>query len=274
MKHTKNEKRKNTSRGVLTLVVIVAAAVAAIALAAACTCLRDIWREQCVITDMAAQVNINSGKLVKGDVVAETFGLRRGANLATIDFARKRAEALARYPAIRDIHVRRRLPDRVEISITERSPVVRLNLRGRKRDSGRVADNDGVVFQCRRGTSMLPTIREAQAPGTSPGRRLTGRALAALRLVEACREPDLQELGVLDVDLTKVDYLSVTLGNYSTAKIAWRGMDDPTEGTRREMTETLINLRDAVRSKMSSNALIWNATTPGYVYSDTKEKIQ
>lgn len=272
MKNNKIERKKN-GRGVLVLVALALFCAGITGLFAAYGWLRDLWHEQCVLTDVAAQVNINSGKLVKGDVVAEAFGLREGANLAEIDFAEKREHALERYPAIRDIHIRRRLPNRVDITITERTPVVRLNLRGRKGDTGRVADTEGVVFQCRRGTSMLPVVREAQAPGTIPGKRLKGRALAALRLIETCREADFLELGVLEVDTSKADYLCATLGDYSTAKIAWHGMDDPTEGTRREMTDTLVDLRDAIRSKVGAGA-VWNATNPGYVYLDTKEKIQ
>lgn len=273
MKNNRIERKKN-SRGILAVIALIALGAAMIGLFAAYGWLRDLWREQCVITDVAAQVQVNSGKLVKGDVIAETFGLRAGANLATIDFAKRRSEALERYPAIRDINVRRRLPNRVEIAITERTPVVRMNTRGRKVDTGRVADTEGVVFQCRRGTSMLPTIRESQSPATMPGKRLEGRAFAALRLIEACREPDFSELGILEVDVSKTDYLCATLGDYSTAKIAWHGMDNPTEGTRREMLDTLVNLRDAIRSRIGTGAMTWNATNPGYVYSDTKEKIQ
>jgi hypothetical protein len=244
-----------------------------IALACAFTTLRDIWHEQCLVTDVARQVSVTSGKLVKADAITEAFGLGAGANLADIDFAKKRADILARYPAIRDLHIRRRLPDRVEIAITERTPFVRLNLRGQKAASGRVADVEGVVFSCRRGTSMLPVIRET-ATGTPIGKRLSGRALAALRMVEACREPELLELGLLEIDTAKLDYLTATLGDYSTAKVSWPGIDTPGEKSREAMVKTLANLRDAIRSKVGSGAMSWNATNPAFIYSDTKEKIE
>ena len=274
MKRPPKTERRNAIRSFAALLAAILIAAGTVGAFMAYDWLRDLWREQCAITDFASQVRINSGKLVKSDVVAEVFGLRTGANLATIDFAKKRAEALERHPAIRDIHLRRRLPNRVEIAVTERTPVVRMNIRGRKGDTGRVADSEGVVFLCRRGTAMLPTIRESQAPGTMPGKRLSGRTLAALRLVEACRETDFLELGVLDVDASKPDWLLATLGDYSTAKIAWSGMDNPTEGNRGEMLSTLVNLRNAIRSKVGAGAVIWNATNTGFVYSDTKEKIQ
>ena len=277
--------RKNTvekesgGRGAKFAVLAVLAAAAAGAAAFAYTYLRDVWREQCVIDDVSAQVTVHDGKLVKGDVVADALGLKKGANLAEIDFAKSRAEVLSRYPAIRDLTITRRLPNRVEISIEERTPVVRMNIRGHKGDTGRVADTEGVVFQCRRGTGLLPTIREEQAPGTPPGKALKGRALCALKLVEACREPELQELAVLEVDTSKPDYLAATLGrDYSTLKIAWNGMDNPTtEAARRDLTQRLLKLRDVVRCETSAGTKVWNVRdldNPNCVYADTREVIK
>ena len=59
--------------------------------------LRDIYLEQCVITDMAEQVSITSGKMVKADVIAENLGLRKGVNLAKIDFVEKRRAGLEKW---------------------------------------------------------------------------------------------------------------------------------------------------------------------------------
>jgi len=262
--------------------IIVVAVVVLIALASATTFaynyLRDVWREQCVISDVSTQVTVHDGKLVKGDVVADALGLRKGANLAEIDFTKRRAEVLSRYPAIRDLVVTRHLPDSVEISIEEREPVVRMNLKGHKGDTGRVADTEGVVFQCRRGTGILPTIRETESPGTAVGKALKGRALGALKLIEACREPELQELAVLEVDISKPDYLTVTLGrDYSTLKIAWNGMEEPSEASRRDLVQRLTKLRDVMRCETSAGTKVWNARdleNPNCVYADTKEIIR
>ena len=54
--------------------------------------LRDIYLEQCVVEDFQSQVSITSGKMVKADVIAYEFGLRKGANLALIDFSQKRED--------------------------------------------------------------------------------------------------------------------------------------------------------------------------------------
>ena len=277
MKKNKMEKESG-GHGAIFAVAIVLLAAAAAAAAFAYAYLRDVWREQCVIDDVPSQVTVHDGRLVKGDVVADALGLRKGANLAEIDFAKRRADVLARYPAIRDLTITRHLPNRVEISIEEREPVVRMNMRGHKGDTGRVADREGVVFQCRRGTGLLPTIREEQAPGTPVGKQLKGRVLGALRLVEACRDPELQELAVLEVDVSKPDYLMVTLGrDYSTLKIAWNGMENPSPASNGDLTQRLTKLRDAIRSEMGAGAKVWNARdldNPNYVYADTKEIIR
>ena len=110
-------------------------------------------------------------------------------------------------------------------------------------------------------------------PAANPCLRLTGRALAALQLVTLCREPDFSGLGILDVDISKQDYLLAVLGNYQRAKIAWDGMDEPNSTNRRKLVETMSDLRDAVNSAIAARAIIWNATQPGRPTADTKEPI-
>ena len=236
--------------------------------------LKDIYEEQCVIEDPSLQVAISSGKMVKADVLAEEFGLRKGANLATIDFNAKREQILKKIPNLKSISIRRQLPDKVKIVTEERAPVARMNVRGNRHETGRVVDTEGMVFIWQRGTQMLPIIREPQAPGTPPGHRLEGRSLAALRLVESSLEPDRSELGVLEVDVSKPDYLLATLGNYSRAKIAWEGMQDPSPATRAALNQQLDLLVTAIRTRIGENTVIWNATDTtskkGRVYADSK----
>ena len=233
--------------------------------------LRDLWLEQCVVEDPSAQVTISSGKMVKADVLANEFGLRKGANLALIDFDARRREVLKKIPNLRSVKISRKLPDKVAIVAEERTPVARMNVLGRKSETGRVVDTDGVVFVWQRGTQMLPTIRETQAPGTAVGNRLDGRALAALRLIESSQETGRADLGVLEVDISKQDFLLVTLGNYNLAKVAWEGMDDPTPATRKNLDRQLTHLAKAIRSRLGEGATSWDATdtsTPTHIYAN------
>ena len=232
--------------------------------------LRDIYLEQCVITDMASQVSITSGKMVKADVLAENLGLRVGANLALIDFERKREEALRRIPTLRSISISRRLPDKVVVVAEERTPIAKMGLKGKRGLTGRVVDVEGVVFPCMRGTLLLPTIIEPQAPGTAIGCELKGRALAALRLLVTCREPRFMELGVQDVDISRPDYLLATIGsNYSKVKIAWEGMDgDSSPQADADLEWRLSKLREVIRSGAAGPVRLWNATMPDRIFAD------
>ena len=235
--------------------------------------LRDLYLEQCVITDMPSQVRISSGKMVHPSTIAEELGLRPGANLALIDFTAKREELLAKIPNLRRIRIERHLPDKVVVTAEERTPVARLGLRGKNAVTGRVVDTEGMVFLWQRGTQTLPTIREATPQGTPKGQSITGRTLAAIRLIEACGEPDFAELGILEVDVSKPDYLLATLGNYSRAKIVWEGMDDESPASRADLMRKLGLLRMAIRSQVASDAVIWNATMPNTVTGDTQRKL-
>ncbi len=261
MKENKIKSGSGVRRALIAL-GIAALVAAIIGLAVAYSRLHDIWLEQCVVTDVASQVSITDGKMVRADVIAYEFGLKNGANLALIDFDGKRREILRKIPNIREISIARHLPDKVEITVEERVPVVRLGIKGRKADTGRVADTEGVVFISSSGTQMLPTIREAAAPGTPKGSRLSGHALAALRLLEACRER-FRELAAIEADISKPDYISVVLGNdYSVAHVYWEGMDDPSESTMPNMMAQLESLSKTYTSRVDDSIRTWNATLP------------
>ena len=243
---------------------------------------RDAFLRQCVITDIARQVRITTGQTIKEGVVLELFGVKKGANLAEIDFAKKREATLAKHPAIRAITVRRHLPDKVDIKIDERVPVAKVNevgagRQGRMIPSGRVVDSEGVVFMKKKGTEALPVICEKPGEATKPGKRLEGMSRAALDLVSLAREAPYSDLGIMRVDATSRDYLLAILGDYSPAKIAWEGMETAaTPGSRKAMERQLKHLRDSVTSGVAPAGMrpvVWNATEPNRVFADTKEPI-
>jgi hypothetical protein len=268
MKANKISKRK-TGRRVLAFAAVAALAAAAVALAAAYGRLRGLWLEQSVVTDFASQVRITDGRMVRSDVVALGFGLKNGANLALIDFEERRREMLKKIPNIREITISRHLPNRVEITVEERTPVVRLGIKGRKDNSGRVADTDGVVFISSSGTQMLPTIRERPDAATQKGKRLGGMPLSALRLIETSRDR-FPQLGIIEVDASKSDYVTAVFADdYVLAKIAWDGMQEPSDAMMPSLVSRLDKLTKAVSANIDKSIRIWNATQDGPVCGNT-----
>ena len=273
-----NTIRRNGGSARAAAAVVAAAAVAAGAFVGY-EKLRAVWLEQCRIEDLESQVSITPGTMVQPDIIAEEFGLRPGANLALIDFDERRKAILKKIPNLRAISVVRKLPDKVSIATEERKPVARMGINGRKTPTGKVVDDEGVVFLWQRGTRLLPVIREASAPGSQPGGRLGGRSRAALELIQTCRESDFQDISILEVDVSSPDYLLATLGSdYSRLKIAWEGMDgDRTAASHRSLVRQLTMLKKAMNSRIGDKAAVWNATDlskPGRIYADTKEPIR
>ena len=273
MRDNRIQRKDHTRKVVLATLAIIALVAAVTGVSLAYSTLRDLWLEQCVVTDVDTQVTVSGSNMIKPDVILSELGIRNGSNLALIDFNRKRSELLAKIPNLRSLSFVRHLPNRLASSFEERKPIVRMGFRGDKHGPGRVADGDGMGFYCSRGTEMLPTIRDDRRPGTKAGEFLTGRARAALTFLDVSRDPAYSELGVLEVDISKPDYLFATLGDYSRVKLFWTGMDDaPSAANRQRLERQLDLLIKTMRTQIGAGAVIWNATQEnGIITADRKE---
>lgn len=266
---TKNRDNRSARRALATIAMLVVFAALAVGVIIAYNTLHGLWIEQCAITDVNTQVAVTSGNRIKADVIREIFDLRNGANLALIDFAAKRAEALKKYPVIKSVNISRRLPDGVSVTVVERDPFARIGLSGAKKTTGRVCDDEGVVFTCRRGAEMLPLIREPEEPGTKPGEALKDRARSALTVLLVAREPQFADLNILEIDTAKPDFLEITLTNYSSIKFRWTGMDSFTPESDAALREQLTKVSQAIGNNLSGEVKVWNATVQGVVTSIT-----
>ncbi|MBQ1345092.1 MAG: hypothetical protein IIY62_01900 [Kiritimatiellae bacterium] len=272
--------------------------------------LRGVYREQFAITDPERQVTIVVPPARQGfgetkpplapETVVALFGLRRGANLAEIDFAGLRARILAEQHAIKDLSIRlqptsrlvragapRAYEDFMHVTITARvrDPVAILSHAG---DTAlrTVVDAEGVAFEKRFDPRFLPRILERETARTKSGQRLAGRGLAALRLIDYCQQTASAEdafapggdIRIREVDVTSPDYLLAWLSNGHRAKFAWEGMDEQLPGSQDAMVRQVENLRKAIRTGLATSAyttsITWNATLPGRIFADTKEPIQ
>lgn len=254
--------------------------------------LSTIWREQFRVQDSAIDVVVTysptpedpSEAKNKIDTVKYIFGLTNGVNLATVPYDELRMKALARYPEIRDILIERRLPRRVTIQAKEREPAVRIAPAKGAPNLGLVADYDGVVFR-NYNCPPLPIVHETDAARCKRGQRLEGHARAALQLVQLLAEaasgksdvaPELANMRVLEVDTSKTDYLFVTLGDYSTAEIAWDHMGEYTETALHSLRRQLVHIAQAIATQLTPRTTRWIATEyekGGRVYAADPSRI-
>ena len=72
--------------------------------------------------------------------------------------------------------------------------------------------------------------------------------------------PQLAELRVLEIDTSKKDYVLVTLGDYSTAEIAWSRMGEDAEEAHQSLRRQLVHLAQAIATRLTPRATRWIAT--------------
>ena len=240
------------------------------------TALQTICNEQCRVVDPDLDVVVvTPGKMVQPDVVTLHFGLTNGANLAEIDFAALRDKLLSRVPNIRDIAIERRMPNRVTIEVKEREPIARVVGAAKNSPSGLMVDAEGMIFRFARSAAAFPVVRAADDMKAAPGERLTGRSAAALRLLEVAAQPEFLSLNVQEANAAFKDYVLVTLGNYSRAKVAWDHMDEDTHVSRESLRRQLKRLAQALATGLVSPTTTWIATdygTPGRVYAAQNDR--
>lgn len=278
----KKTNTKNGGRGkTIALVAVVAVAAAVVLFVAASAAFRSLKRtyeRQCCITDAGEQVEIAAGKILPARLFVSHFNLTNGVNLAQVPFAKLRERLIGDMPNLRDIKIARTVPNKVRIEVFERTPVVRVLGSGAKANPNYTADTEGKVFWYpRRDTALLPIIREAKKETSAAGSRLSGMAMAALRLLEEAADPEFAILKIQEVETFKEDYLFATLGDSSRAKIAWEDMDCDTKASRTSLRRQLKRLSQAMKSNVAAGTKLWNATdwgVPGRIYANDPTKAE
>lgn len=238
--------------------------------------IKKLCDEQCRVVDQGVDVVVvTPGVMVMADVVKFHFGLTNGANLAEIDFGGLRECLLRRVPNIRDLTIERRLPNRVTIEVKEREPIARVMGAGKKSPTGLMVDAEGVIFRFVRSAATYPVVRTTGNATLEPGGRLGGRSAAALRLLETAALPDFISLNVQEADAAPKDYVLVTLGDYSRAKVAWEEMDEDTPRARESLARQLRRLSKAIASNLAAKGSTWIVTdygTPGRIYAAENDR--
>lgn len=182
--------------------------------------------------------------------------IEEGDNIYSFDLGEVEEIFSYKTPNVKDIKIRRILPDSLEVRVLERTPVMRI-----ARRTNLCVDEEGYIFLVPPAKARtLPYILGlAEYVRLRPGGKLTGRALSAVKLVLIGSSSKLN-LPISMVNMNEEDYLLVMLSNGRQLKIAWEGMDDNTEDSIEALRKKLVRFvmvlqSSAGRSKHSFEAI-------------------
>lgn len=251
--------------------------------------LHSRWVAQYVVHDVKAPgvVEVHTTPHLTEEQIRDLFGLTNGCNLALIDFDEMRSEILRREPIIKSLSVTKRLPNSVSITAEERKPVVRVNYqvevmktadgRSRRHERWDVADSEGVVFRfSRKDSQLLPRIKGGPNPPVERGGRLTGKALAALRLVEVCSSKEFAGMNFDEIDISGASYLKAHFGaptgEGNVLCVDWNFMggadDDPTP----RLKTAVQKVRQSIATRLPGPMCIYTVTDTDRVIVQSADK--
>lgn len=129
-------------------------------------------------------LDVSSDGRLTPELLREYARLREGENIFALDLRQVR-ENLLSVPLVRDAQVRRRLPDGLEVRVTERTPLARLRMPGT--DLTLAVDAEGWLVVGDASAAALPLLRGFSTPGLRPGLQLVSPEVRdALALLDRC----------------------------------------------------------------------------------------
>ena len=204
-----------------------------------------------------ARLNIEAGKVITPQLIREYTQIKEGMNLFEVDVGSIQKEFLRRAPNVRAMRVSRRLPDTLEISVTEREPLARIGRRGHL-----VVDGDGYVFGLGGTRRELPVISGVTGIRLKPGARLSGMSIAGIQILELCQTPTLGlVVDYMEVDKDEYVLINVPRGQQSVeVKLSWRGMGKLSRGSYERLLDKLNWIRKTLASPQGQRLSKLDAT--------------
>ncbi len=156
------------------------------------------------------------GRLTES-MIEQFGGIERGENIFAVSIAEIR-ERLENIPIVRQVEVRRSLPDTLNIRISERVALAYIeSTHGNYRMA---LDRDGIVIGPARRDRGLPTVTGLRLPEVEMGRSLEGNMLKhALKVLDICDRTRLKqfiEIDYIDVSDTEILEIGLKTGEYVT----------------------------------------------------------
>ena len=155
-------------------------------------------------------LDIRSDGKLQPEHIREYAHIEEGMNLFAVDLNQVRDD-LASVPIVSSVNVRRKLPDTLEITVSERIPAARL---GEESTGYPLAvDRGGFVLGPTSISQQLPSITGLQEKGLRPGAQVGDPGVkSALHVLELCDLPSFSRfLKIKNVDVSHSEYLEVRL---------------------------------------------------------------
>lgn len=181
--------------------------------------------------------------VITPEFIRAQSGIEPGMNLFQVPLKSIRSEFLKDMHNIREMEIRRQLPDTLLIQVSEREPIARIG-----RTGGLVSDSDGLIFVKKSGLDQLPVIFGYSGDRLRPGDRLTGMTLAAIQVLEACADPRYDVVKVKSIDVSNEEYLVLWLNGGKYDYISWNEMGETTEIAMADLNKKLEQFAMALNS--------------------------
>lgn len=184
------------------------------------------------------------GPMITEAHVRDYLGIAEGTNLFCIDIAALREEFLRKTPSVKSMTINRKLPDTLEIQISERVAVARI---GRFKPLG--IDPEGYVYHLRSPARELPMIDGFYDATLRPGAQAGGMFRCALQVIEACNKGAYNPaLRVESIDISNGEYLDLRLVNGERVRLAWEHMNENSDPSNRRLNAKLEQLSAVLRT--------------------------
>ena len=165
----------------------------------------------------------HTGSVLSREEILKHAGVRKGQNLFEIDLKAVRAN-LELLPEVKRVEIRRQLPDRMTIRLTERVPVARLAATRDMRWETYAIDEEGFVMNMSSGggtQDVMPLITGAKVSDLRVGNAVNSPEIfQALDLIHKCEITTLNAmLEVESIDVSRSHMLLVQMSDGMRLKI-------------------------------------------------------
>ena len=182
------------------------------------------------------KINIEtSGVVVTRDMVAGWAGLNKCSNIFETSI-REQRERIMKAPRVKKVEISRRLPGTLDLNVTERSPIARIEKKG----AFLSVDLDGIVMD-NRNVSHLPIIVGHGISDLTPGADLNETLIMnALEVLLVCEtRPVGRDIRISQLDIREKDEIRLKLADGELIRLAWAGMRDRSPASRAGLEKKL-----------------------------------